>query len=155
MPFVETAPLVGRSPNNPHQAAGRVTLPHAVSMSVLTMVGRKRKRTVSANGRIKPGVGSNSGRAARAAAAGRLVSVRTGVPRRLIVDVFRGFLPVSKGGHLGLSHDRDALVEQFLNAVCRPHFERVRVVKSSVALRDPGTFEMDVVLDHDSDSSKW
>ena len=73
----------------------------------------------------------------------------------MIVDVFQGFLPVSKGIHLGLAHDRDAFVEQFLNAFCRFCLRRVGVIESLVALRDLGTFEVNIILDHDSKSTKW
>ena len=53
MPFVGTAPLVGRSPNNPHQAAGLVTLPQAVRRYVSVdhgdegLVTRKRRAVLS------------------------------------------------------------------------------------------------------------
>ena len=72
----------------------------------------------------------------------------------MIVDVFQGFLPVSKGIHLGLSHDRDALVEQFLNAFCRFCLGRVGVVEGLVAIRDLGAFEVNIILDHESKSTK-
>ncbi len=59
MPFVETAPLVERNPNNPPQAAGLVTLPQAVRLSVSAVMTREKSHTVSSNDGIQPWVGSN------------------------------------------------------------------------------------------------
>lgn len=74
------------------------------------------KLTVGTDGNVEPVVGCDGGCTSRAAPPGRLVAICTGVPRRLIVNVLDGFLPVAKGAHLGLPDYDHSKIDHPLDA---------------------------------------
>lgn len=108
------------------------------------------KQTISSNRDIEPVIRSNSSDTSRAAPPGRLIAISARVEGCLEVNVLDGFLPVAKRVHFGLSDDGYALVDELLDTWRRLWLRRESVVKSLVALRNPGALDMDVVFDNDT-----
>jgi hypothetical protein len=145
IPLKLAAPSEGRIPKMPWAAAGARILPRAGTWVNLTVKNKQpideigRKRTIGADGYIKPVISCNRGSAAGAAPACREIAVTAGIERTMVINPVTDWpLAVGKLGCLGLADDDEAEIYESLDGLGA---RCARGLKFSVGKRRRPSFE--------------